>query len=81
MRRLARTRTAKNQGCHGRTLSCAIVEYRWSHDSSPVFADQPAAEEWLGEHWQTLINKGTNEVTLLCDDEVVYGPMSLHPAD
>jgi hypothetical protein len=55
------------------------VEYRWSHDSSPAFADQPAAEEWLGEHWRDLVDAGVDEVTLLCGAEVVYGPMSLHP--
>jgi len=57
------------------------VEYRWSHDSSPVFASQPEAEEWLSAHWQDLVDAGVDEVTLQCDGEVVYGPMSLHPAD
>jgi hypothetical protein len=56
------------------------VEYRWSH-AETVFADQLAAEEWLSEHWRDLVDAGVDEVTLLCDGEVVYGPMSLHPAD
>jgi hypothetical protein len=56
-----------------------IVEYRWNHDTSPGFDDQSAAEEWLSEHWQDLANAGVDEVTLLCDGEIVYGPMSLHP--
>jgi hypothetical protein len=55
------------------------VDYRWSHDGSPTFPDQPAAEEWLGEHWRDLVDDGVDEVTLLRGDEVVYGPMSLHP--
>jgi len=57
------------------------MEYRWSHDSSPVFASQPEAEDWLSAHWQDLVDAGADEVTLHCDGEVVYGPMSLHPAD
>jgi hypothetical protein len=56
-----------------------IVEYRWDHDTSPVFDDQPTAEEWLSEHWRELADGGVDEVTLLCDGEIVYGPMSLHP--
>jgi hypothetical protein len=58
-----------------------VVEYRWSSDGSPVFEDQPAAEDWLSAHWRSLVDDGVDEVTLLCDGEVVYGPMSLHPAD
>jgi hypothetical protein len=57
------------------------VDYRWDTNESPVFEDQPSAETWLSEHWQTLADTGTNEVTLLCDGEIVYGPMSLHAAD
>ena len=57
------------------------MEYRWSHDTSPVFDSQPDAEDWLSEHWRDLADAGVDEVTLLCDGEVVYGPMSLHPAD
>lgn len=53
------------------------MEYRWSNDGSPVFDDQDAAEAWLGEHWRDLADAGVDEVTLLCDGEVVYGPMSL----
>jgi hypothetical protein len=65
----------------GRTLSCALVEYRWSVESSPVFGDQQDAEDWLSGHWRDLVDAGVDEVTLRCDGEVVYGPMSLHPAD
>jgi hypothetical protein len=58
-----------------------VVEYRWSHASSPVFASQDEAEDWLSAHWRDLVDAGADEVTLRCDGEVVYGPMSLHPAD
>ncbi|TDV40434.1 hypothetical protein CLV71_123144 [Actinophytocola oryzae] len=61
------------------TLSCAVVGYRWNHEGSPEFEDQPAAEDWLSENWRDLADAGVGEVTLLCDDEVVYGPMSLDP--
>ncbi|WP_243867289.1 hypothetical protein [Actinophytocola oryzae] len=53
--------------------------YRWNHEGSPEFEDQPAAEDWLSENWRDLADAGVGEVTLLCDDEVVYGPMSLDP--
>lgn len=57
------------------------MDYRWSQDGSPTFADQTAAEEWLSAHWPDLADAGVDEVTLLCDGEVVYGPMSLHPPE
>lgn len=57
------------------------MTYRWDHDSSPAFDDQTAAEEWLSANWRDLLDAGADEVTLLDGDEVVYGPMSLHPAD
>jgi hypothetical protein len=76
--RLAGPRAAEHQCCHGRTLSCAAVAYSWDTDGSPTFADQQAAEEWLTEHWRDL---DVDEVTLLDDGEVVYGPMSLHPPE
>lgn len=57
------------------------MEYRWSHDGSPTFADQGEAEAWLSATWQDLVDRGVDEVTLRCDGEVVYGPMSLHPPE
>lgn len=57
------------------------MTYRWDQDGSPSFDDQAAAEQWLSAHWRDLLAAGVDEVTLLCADEVVYGPMSLHPAD
>lgn len=57
------------------------MEYRWSHDGSPTFADQDEAEAWLGDAWRDLVDQGVDEVTLLRGDEVVYGPMSLHPPE
>lgn len=58
-----------------------MSQYRWSHPGSPEFADQAEAEEWLGSAWSELLAQGVDEVTLLRGDEVVYGPMSLHPPD
>ncbi|HET7901519.1 MAG TPA: hypothetical protein VFL59_10050 [Candidatus Nanopelagicales bacterium] len=56
-------------------------------DGSPVdgvapseeFPAQADAESWIGEEWQGLLEQGVDSVTLLEDDHVVYGPMSLHP--
>lgn len=53
------------------------MDYRWSTEDTPTFTDQGEAEEWLRTHWQDLADAGVDEVTLLCDGEVVYGPMNL----
>lgn len=51
--------------------------------TAPVAEDFPAqgdAESWVGEVWRELLDSGVDAVSLLEDDRVVYGPMSLHPA-
>jgi hypothetical protein len=45
-----------------------------------VFSSQGDAETWLGERWRGLLEAGVDQVTLLEDGAVKYGPMSLHPA-
>ena len=45
-------------------------------DGFPAQAD---AETWIGETWAALLEGGVDADTLLEDDRVVYGPMSLHP--
>ena len=44
------------------------------------FPAQGDAESWIGESWQELLDAGVDQVTLIEDGRVVYGPMSLHPA-
>lgn len=44
------------------------------------FPTQSDAESWLGESWRELLDAGVESVTLLHEDEVVYGPMSLRAA-
>jgi hypothetical protein len=46
-----------------------------------VFPTQADAESWLGEQWRELVAGGVDQVSLLDDGGVVYGPMSLHPAN
>jgi hypothetical protein len=46
-----------------------------AQDGFPAQAD---AETWIGEVWKELLEQGVDAVTLLEDDRVVYGPMSLH---
>jgi hypothetical protein len=46
---------------------------------SEEFPSQAEAESWVGETWHELVEKGVDHVTLLQDDQVVYGPMSLRP--
>ena len=45
-----------------------------------AFPTQAEAESWLGESWRELLDRGVDQVTLLEDDTLAYGPMSLHPA-
>ena len=46
-----------------------------------TFGSQSDAESWLGESWRGLLAAGVDQVTLLAESRVVYGPMSLHPED
>jgi hypothetical protein len=46
---------------------------------SQEFPTQADAETWIGESWQELLDGGVDQVSLLEDERVAYGPMSLHP--
>jgi hypothetical protein len=46
---------------------------------SQEFPTQADAETWIGESWRDLLDSGVDQVSLLEDDHVAYGPMSLHP--
>lgn len=48
--------------------------------ASSAFPSQGDAETWLGSEWHELAAAGVESVTLRCDGIVVYGPMSLRPA-
>ena len=41
------------------------------------FETREEAEEWLGQAWPELEEIGVEAVTLLSNDETVYGPMPL----
>ena len=43
------------------------------------FPSQSDAETWIGEVWQTLLDAGIEQVLLLEEDRIVYGPMGLRP--
>jgi hypothetical protein len=45
------------------------------------FPTQSDAESWLGEEWRALLSGGVDAVHLLQNGTVVYGPMSLRPAE
>jgi hypothetical protein len=54
--------------------------WRYSNGRQSVdFPSQADAETWVGEVWQDLVAEGIDDVTLLEEQRVVYGPMSLHP--
>ena len=44
------------------------------------FGSQGDAESWLGENWRSLLTAGVDQVSLVEDGRVEYGPMSLRPA-
>jgi hypothetical protein len=48
--------------------------------ASPLHPSQSDAESWLGETWRALADAGVAQATLLEDDRVEYGPMSLSEA-
>jgi hypothetical protein len=48
--------------------------------SKETFSSQGDAESWLGENWRGLLDSGVDQVSLMEDGRVEYGPMSLHPA-
>lgn len=48
---------------------------------SARFPSQAEAESWVGESWRDLLDAGVDAVSLLREQEVVYGPMSLHPPE
>lgn len=41
------------------------------------FDSQESAERWLAEFYEDLSDLGVGEATLMEEDRVVYGPMSL----
>jgi hypothetical protein len=46
-----------------------------------TFSSQGDAESWLGENWRGLLDQGVDQVSLVEDGRVEYGPMSLRPAE
>jgi hypothetical protein len=69
------------------------MSWTWQYQSeqdtpNPQSAAQPAegfpsqadAETWVGEVWRDLLDEGVDSVSLFEDGRLVYGPMSLHPA-
>ncbi|HPE12461.1 MAG: hypothetical protein H6524_08790 [Actinobacteria bacterium] len=58
------------------------MTYQWRYpdgSSSATFPTQADAETWIGEVWADLLADGVQEATLLEEQRVVYGPMSLRP--
>jgi hypothetical protein len=66
------------------------VDYRWRYADADggdlagpteKFTAQAEAEDWLSANWTALFDAGVRQVTLLEDEEELYGPMSLLPAE
>jgi hypothetical protein len=47
-------------------------------DAYADFDSQAEAESWLGQTHRALLDSGVDQVMLLDDGAVVYGPMSLY---
>jgi hypothetical protein len=58
----------------GSELSADVLPPEASTESFPAQGD---AESWIGETWRDLLAGGVDAVSLLEDERVVYGPMSL----
>lgn len=59
------------------------MSFHWRYSdgrTSEHFPSQSDAETWMGESWRQLLTEGVEDVTLMEDVRVVYGPMSLRPA-
>ena len=56
----------------------AELETAEERQPSPQFPTQADAETWIGEVWRELLESGVDQVSLLDDATVAYGPMSLH---
>ncbi len=67
------TWTWRYESADGTTLSAKTLPQE-------TFTSQSDAESWIGERWRSLLATGIDQVTLLEDGQVTYGPMSLHPA-
>ena len=48
-------------------------------ERSQQFPTQSDAETYIGESWRELLDSGVDQVTLLEEERVAYGPMSIHP--
>jgi hypothetical protein len=46
-----------------------------------TWTTQADAESWVGENWRSLAEAGVDQVSLIEDGRVEYGPMSLHPPE
>jgi hypothetical protein len=66
------TFTWRYEGADGSTVSAAQLP-------ASAFPSQADAESWVGETWRELLAAGVDQVSLLRDGDVVYGPMSLQP--
>jgi hypothetical protein len=58
------------------SIDGAVVIVR--EPAKETFSSQGDAESWLGENWPGLLKAGIDQVTLLEDGRIEYGPMSLH---
>jgi hypothetical protein len=65
----------------GKTLDPATLPDSDLPGFGQVFGSQSDAENWIGEVWPSLVTAGVDAVHLRCGDAVVYGPMSLRPAE
>jgi hypothetical protein len=47
--------------------------------TTEAFDSKTSAEEWLRDHWESLLDEGACSVVLRADDQILY-EMGLEPA-
>lgn len=57
----------------------ADLPMEFAQDNS--FHSQADAETWIGEVFEDLLDVEVEEVNLMEDGKLIYGPMGLHPSD
>jgi hypothetical protein len=70
-------------------LRCVSWSWRYEDESgselprtaTEAFGSKADAESWLGESWRELLGSGVQQVILLEDGRVEYGPMPLTPVE
>jgi hypothetical protein len=72
------------KSCLGELDKVWAMAFTWRYENAAGVEVEPVVpiegEPWIGENWPELLAAEVEQVTLLEDGAVVYGPMSLQEA-